>query len=121
MLRTRRKGIPDVNDKLEDQLRNALRTVEPGEQFTRDVMARIQSDARRHARLFPAGLRWWSAGLATSVLFSVLIVHEWHVRREQQGLDARNQLIEALRVTGEKLDLVYRVVNDPNTGPNPGA
>jgi hypothetical protein len=30
----------------------------------------------------------------------------------QQGLEARAQLLEALRVTGEKLDLAYRVVND---------
>jgi hypothetical protein len=34
------------------------------------------------------------------------------MRHEQQGLEARKELLEALRVTGAKLDLAYRVVND---------
>jgi hypothetical protein len=36
---------------------------------------------------------------------------EWQVRREQEGLEARKQLIEALRLTGEKLDIAYQAVN----------
>jgi hypothetical protein len=33
------------------------------------------------------------------------------VRREQEGLEARRQLLEALQLTGEKLDLAYQAVN----------
>jgi hypothetical protein len=41
----------------------------------------------------------------------MLLAHEWQVRRLEQGREARRQLIEALRVTDEKLNLAYRVVN----------
>ena len=51
-------------------------------------------------------------GLAASVAFAaVLGTHQWQVHRERQGLEARRQLIEALRVTGEKLDVAYQAVN----------
>jgi hypothetical protein len=35
-------------------------------------------------------------------------------------LEARRELIQALQLTGEKLDLAYRVVNDEQH-PEPGA
>jgi hypothetical protein len=59
-----------------------------------------------------------------AVVLGVLIAHDWQLRRAQRGLDARKQLIEALRVTGEKLDLAYRAVNDDAhaaAGENSGA
>jgi hypothetical protein len=64
-----------------------------------------------------------SGAIAASIVLGFLITHEWQARRERQGLEARSQLLEALRVTGEKLDLAYRVVNDEThstTGKNPG-
>ena len=42
---------------------------------------------------------------------AIVGTHEWQVRREQEGLEARKQLIEALRLTGEKLDVAYQAVN----------
>jgi hypothetical protein len=42
----------------------------------------------------------------------VLVAHDWHARRTQEGLQARRQLLEALRVTSNKLDIAYRAVND---------
>jgi hypothetical protein len=98
----------------EDQLRAAMRRVDPEPDFARRVMARVQSEPRRS---LATRLRWPMAALAASVLFGVVVVHEWQVQREREGLEARKQLIEALRVTGEKLDLAYRVVNSESQPP----
>jgi len=101
-----------MSNNLDDQLRNALRSADPGEEFAPRVMARIANESMRPRRIVPAGYQWLSAALVAAVAFGVLIAHDRQVRREQQGLEARKQLIEALRVTSEKLDLAYRVVND---------
>lgn len=93
----------------ENQLRDALRPVEPEEGFEQRVMARI---AREESRRRTKVTRWISVALAASVAFAAIIgTHQWQLRREQEGLEARKQLLEALRVTGEKLDLAYQAVN----------
>jgi hypothetical protein len=45
-------------------------------------------------------------------VLAVIGIHEWQAHREREGLEARAQLLDALRVTGEKLDIAYRTVND---------
>jgi negative regulator of sigma E activity len=69
--------------------------------------------------------RWVSAALAASVVFAAILgTHEWQERREQAGLEARKQLLEALRLTGEKLDVAYQAVNresPPTTDDRSGA
>jgi negative regulator of sigma E activity len=93
----------------EQQLRDALRPVDPEEGFEPRVMARV---AREGSRTRSKVTRWVSVALAASVVFAaVLGTHEWQMRREQEGLEARKQLIEALRLTGEKLDVAYQAVN----------
>jgi hypothetical protein len=101
------------NDDLERRLRAALKPVDPGEEFARRVLWRIAAEPARTARLsrVPAVTRWLTFGLAASVVLGLLVAHEWQLRRTAQGLEARRQLIEALKVTDEKLDLAYRVVN----------
>ena len=93
----------------EQQLHEALRPVNPEEGFEQRVLARIvqeRSSTRRKVT------RWASVALAASVVFAaVLGTHEWQLRREQEGLEARKQLLEALRLTGEKLDVAYQAVN----------
>ena len=93
----------------EQQLREALRPVDPEEGFEQRVMARIaQERSRKRAKV----TRWVSVALAASVLFAAILgAHEWQLRREQEGREARKQLIEALRLTGEKLDVAYQAVN----------
>lgn len=98
----------------EDQLRAALRRVDPEPDFAQRVLAAVQSEPRRSLSM---RLRWPLAAFAASMLFGVVVVHEWQVQREREGLEARKQLIEALRVTGEKLDLAYRVVNSESQMP----
>ena len=102
----------------EDQLRAALRRVDPEPDFAQRVMAGVQSQPRRS---LATRLRWPLAALAASMLFGVVVVHEWQAQREREGLEARKQLIEALRMTGEKLDLAYRVVNSESPPAEDGA
>ena len=101
---------------LDESLRSALRPVDPGEPFTRNVMAAIAQDSSRSDSA-PAKsrvtFRMASAALVISLLVAVVTAHQWQVRRQERGLQARRQLIQALQLTREKLDLAYRAVNDP--------
>jgi hypothetical protein len=113
-----------MSNNLDDQLRGALRSVDPDDGFAQRVTSRIVHDSQRSRWSAPLQFRWLSAALVAALVLGVLIAHDWQQRREQQGLDARKQLLEALRVTGEKLDLAYRVVNDEAhsaAGENSGA
>jgi hypothetical protein len=103
-----------MNHDLERRLRGALKPVDPGEDFSAKVLARIANEPRHIARppRPSAVVGWLAFGLAASVVLGLLLAHERQVRRTQQGLEARRQLIEALRVTDEKLDLAKRVVNE---------
>lgn len=93
---------------LERQLRAALRAVDAPPDFSQRVLARIERTQARRLRALPT---WLPVALAASAIFGALLTHAWHVRQERAGLEARQQVIDALRVTGEKLDLAYRVVN----------
>jgi hypothetical protein len=55
---------------------------------------------------------WWlSAGLAAAVLVAVGAFQYQRAAHEREaGLEARREVIEALRVTTQKLDLAYRTV-----------
>ena len=57
-------------------------------------------------------LRWTPVALLALVATGFLVVHQWRTQHAQQGEQARRQVIEALRVTSEKLDLAWRVVKD---------
>jgi len=102
-----------MNEDLDARLRKALRPVDPGEQFTQRVLTRVANEPKRSIpRVSKTTMRWASATLAASLVLGVLAGHEWQARRTQQGLQARRQLLEALRVTRDKLDIAYRAVND---------
>jgi hypothetical protein len=109
------------DQELARRLRSALRAVGPGDGFAPRVMARIAAEPAEAARPARAGAvaSWLAFGLAASVVLAVLLAHEWQARRLEQGREARRQLIEALRVTDEKLDLAYRAVNTHQSGVPP--
>jgi hypothetical protein len=106
-----------MKDDPETALRQALRPVEPSEGFEERLLARVSAE-----RSLPPGQRrlkwrrspaaWWlSASLAASLFVAVGVQHHFREQREREiGLEARRQVIEALRVTDEKLDLAYRIV-----------
>jgi hypothetical protein len=93
---------------IESRLRAALRPVEPSDEFTRTLVARVTADRR------PA---WWlTASVAASLLVAAGIQHHLQGAREREdGLEARRQVIEALRVTSQKLDLAYEAVKSQST------
>jgi len=105
---------------LEQRLRAALRPVDPGAGFAGGVMARIATERPGNVRTFRAraAASWGGFALAASVVVALLLAHQQQMRRTEQGLEARRQLIEALRVTGDKLDLASRMVNAPPPAPN---
>jgi negative regulator of sigma E activity len=100
----------------EQQLRDALRPVDPEECFEQRVMARLE---REPARSRGKVTRWTAAlAIAASMAFVTIVgAYQWREHREQQGLEARRQLLEALRVTGEKLDVAYQAVNRESPPP----
>lgn len=103
-----------MNHGIEQGLKAALRPVDPGAGFAAGVLARIAAEpvAARPPRT-RAVASWLTFALAASLVLGLFIGHERQVQHTEQGLEARRQLIEALRVTGEKLQLASRVVNTP--------
>jgi hypothetical protein len=106
-----------MNDELEKQLRRALRPVDPGEDFADRVMARVQKEPVAPPRADPRRFRNVVFALAASLMIAAVGVHTWQLQRERRGLEARAQLLEALRMTGEKLDVAYRGVNGESPSP----
>lgn len=110
-----------MTDRFEDELRAALRPVEPSANFAERVLARLPHDATTNVReIAPRStrthlrrrvLRWLPVAMAASLVAAVLVRHELQLREEiERGRLAREQLIEALRVTSEKLDVAYQAV-----------
>jgi hypothetical protein len=63
--------------------------------------------------------------MAASLLVAAGIQHQLQVRHERErGLEARREVIEALRVTSQKLNLAYEVIKNQSSSPaddKPGA
>jgi hypothetical protein len=123
-----------MSDDIEEQLRRALRPLDPSAGFSERVMRALPQRTPRVARapiamLRPAapGGRWRRfsvpAALAASLVMAVLLGQ--HVGRQQAarelraGLAARAELMQALRITSKKLDLAYQAVNRPAPAPPP--
>jgi negative regulator of sigma E activity len=111
-----------TND-LETELRRRLAPVDAPAGFTERLMAALPAERKptvvafkpRMARPFirqfgmPAAL---AASLLVAVLFGMHFANE-RAREEQAGIAASKQLMQALRVTSQKLDLAYEAVNPP--------
>lgn len=111
-----------MSEDIESRLRAALRTVAPREEFSQKLVVNVTSQPptprnsrRAAARLHP--LAWWfSASLAASVLLAVGVQqHLQQQRLQQSGLEARREVVEALRVTSQKLNLAYEAVKSQST------
>ena len=107
-----------MSNELNDRLRAALHPVDPGESFTQKVLARIANEPEASDRP-PSSVRmplaralsWRSAVVLAAVLaVGTLIAHGWQEQRVQDGLEARREVMEALQLTSEKLDLAYQAV-----------
>ena len=110
-----------MSNDLDQELRHALRPVDPGDEFTRAVMGRIAAqkvtDIRRpssRSRFTSRTLPWAPAAIAASLLVAIVMTHEHRQQEENiaQGQRAREELLQALRVTSKKLDIAYQVVHN---------
>ena len=95
---------------LENDLRNALRRESPPAGFASRVLQRIEHE---HA---PKRNRWWRA-VAASVTLTALLggwaAHTVHERRE--GERARDQVLLALKIAGEKVRYAQQEVRTIGT------
>jgi hypothetical protein len=104
--------------RLDDELRNALRREDPGEDFTKRVLERAaalppkRSWRERLLAVFgPAGNRWAAGALAASLLIGVGgIEYRRQQRMRAEGEAAKAQLMVAMRIAGSKLRLAREKV-----------
>jgi hypothetical protein len=106
-----------MNDDLESQLRAALRPVEPPKDLSRKVLAGLEAargQPRVAHRFSVRDTPWWlSVGLAASLLIALGLYTRIQQERETAaGLEARREVIQALRLTHQKLDLAYQAVKE---------
>jgi len=114
-----------MSENFQNELRRALRPVDAPAGFTERVMRALpaqrepappefrESAAQRTMRRFgiPAA---FAAALVLSVLLGQRVAQEQREHTEQQaGLAASRDLMEALKVTSQKLDLAYQAVKTP--------
>jgi len=114
-----------MSEELESRLRAAFRPVAPSDEFTQNLIARVAADQRSPSNArgvrerSPKASAWWlSASMAASLLVAAGIQQHVQERRERErGLEARREVIEALRVTSQKLNLAYEVIKTQSSSP----
>jgi len=112
-----------MNEDLESRLRAVLRPVAPREEFTQHLIARVTADKRKETNARgirrPKATAWWlSASMAASLLIAAGVQHYLQERREtERGLEARREVIEALRMTSQKLNLAFEAIKGQSSSP----
>jgi hypothetical protein len=112
-----------MSKEIESRMRDALRPVAPSEAFSQKLLACVVADRPRQPKprrfILPGArpLAWWlTASLAASLILTVGIQQHLHQQRLQQsGLEARREVVEALRMTSQKLNLAYEAVKSQAT------
>jgi len=112
-----------MSQEIESRIRAALRPVAPSEDFSQKLLARVMADqaAQPKPRRLPSAsarpLMWWlTASLAACLILAVGVQqHLEQQRLQQSGLEARRQVVEALRMTSQKLNLAYEAVKNQST------
>ena len=112
-----------MSQDIESRLRAALRPVAPSEDFSQKLLARVLADQpaqlKRRRLLSPAARpwAWWlTASLAACLIAAVGVQQHWEQQRvRQSGLEARREVVEALRMTSQKLNLAYEAVKNQST------
>jgi hypothetical protein len=117
-----------MSENFENELRRALRPVEAPPGFTERVMRALPAQRepaisdvvpeRRMLKRFAIPMAF-AAALVLSVVLGqhVAEVQDQHMaeEREAAGLAASRELLQALHVTSQKLDLAYQAVKNPPT------
>jgi hypothetical protein len=111
---------------LENELRGLLRPLDAPQGFADRVMRALPVESKpvlvsRSTGRKPAMARLRQFGvptaLAASLLVAVLLGQraavERELRAEQQGREASRELMQALRLTSQKLDIAYQALESP--------
>ena len=113
--------------RFEEELRRACKAEDPGQAFTRRVLDRVNGNAARPLTLAtertrrppapipPPSHANWRVALAFAALLAITIGGTaWmrHARYVEEGQRARAQVLTALRLTSEKLNVVRSAVID---------
>ena len=112
-----------MNDEFENRLRRALRPVDAPDGFAERLMKRLperqapvvvalpaRAESRRRNFTLPAAM---AASLVAAVMLGQHLANNRMDREEAAGLAASQELMEAMRVTSQKLDMAYQAVNNP--------
>jgi len=102
-------------NRLEDELRNALKRKDPPAGFSGRVLASTAGTSRKAwvGLLKSRGLRW---GLAAAICIMIFIAGiEYRKTQEEMasGEAAKDQLMLALRIAGDQMQLVRSKINRP--------
>jgi hypothetical protein len=116
----------------EDELRQALQRKDPGPEFSRRVMARVNQAGRKPSATKPWLFAWLGAfklapALVTASIAVALLLGAWiglrsyqrqrelariqRIQREAEEQNAERQARLALRIASEKLNHVFQKVN----------
>jgi hypothetical protein len=110
--------------RFDDELRRACKVEDPGDAFTERVLDRVNADAVRPVAFARQGTRsspapaWpsrmtWRVALPFAAALAIAVggvASVRHARYVEEGERARAQVLMALRVTSEKLNVVRSAV-----------
>ena len=113
-----------MTEDIENELRRRLRPVEAPEGFADRVMRALPADVKPAViTALPTPRRSWMrqfgmpTALAASLLAAVMLgrysAEQRELRAEREGLEASRELMQALRLTSDKLDIAYQAVQGP--------
>lgn len=98
---------------LENDLKRALRREAPPAGFAERVLERIENEPQNARVRPPIGRQWWRAAAASVTLAAVLGGYATHkVVEYRRGMYAKAQVIEAMRIAGEKVRYAQEQVRE---------
>jgi len=95
----------------EEQLRASLQRCEPPAGFAERVQLRVERERRG---LFSSPPRWLAAAVLLLVTSSGLLYWEHERRVQAEGEAARAEVMQALQISSEKLNLALKKINHIN-------
>lgn len=104
-----------MSDRFEDELREALRRVEPPEGFSSRVLARVAREMSRpcwrdRLRGWLAAPRWRWAAVACGLALIGGVEYQREMDRRAKAERAKEQMLLALEITAEQLHVAQRSV-----------
>lgn len=102
--------------RLDDALREAFRSQDPGPEFTARVLIAAAGARPKQSWWWAPWLRWATAGALACVLLVGGSLEYHREQEERQGRLAKQQLVLALRIASSKLNLARDRVQQLNAG-----